>query len=177
MKYSRFLSVCALTASLLGAGCAPVPHQVPFNESAFAGYGGSGSGTISGQVVTVLTDRSERVAYTNATVKLMPANDYTAEIVTRRFHYRHKMEPADPRFAKYVRRVHPYDNDGHFTFTRVPAGTYYVSCHISWSDPTSYTQDDGTIQSYDIDEDQWVWAKISVGSGQSVRVQSWSQGK
>lgn len=177
MQYPTFLSLTALAASLLVTGCAPQPRQVPFNESAFTGYGGSGSGTISGTAYTVTKGGNEKVAYTNATVKLMPANAYTEEIVTRHFHNRTKLEPADPRFQKYVRRTHPSDDSGHFVFTHVPAGTYYVSCHLRWSYPSTYMDNDGIVQNTDIDQDQWIYAKVTVGSGQTARVENWVQGK
>lgn len=177
MKNPTILSATALAATLLITGCAQ-PRQVPFNEAAFAGYGGSGSGTIKGTAYTVLRDnQTQRVAMRGATIKLMPANDYTEEIVTRRFYNRTKLEPADPRFQKYVRRIHPDDDDGHFTFSHVPAGTYFVSSHLHWTYPSSWTDSDGVSWDYDAPIDQWIYARVSVGRGQTVHVEDWSQGK
>ena len=38
-----------------------------------------------------------RVAMSGSVVKLLPANDYTDEIVTRHYFNRVKLEPPDPR--------------------------------------------------------------------------------
>ena len=177
MHHPNLLGASAIAISVLMAGCAQ-SRQVPFNEASFAGYGGSGSGMIKGTAYTVLRDNeTRRVATPKATIKLMPANAYTEEIVTRRFFNRTKLERADPAFAKYVRRVHPDDDEGHFTFSHVPAGSYYVSSHLHWTYPSSYTDADGVTWDTDADIDQWIYSKIAVGKGQTVHVEDWSQGK
>jgi hypothetical protein len=174
MKSLRSILVLATSISLLGCVQA---RKVTFDESAFVPYGHFGSATIKGTAFTVLRDnKHEQVAVSKAVVKLVPANAYTDEIVTRRYFNRVKLEQADPRYAKYVRRTHP-DDDGHFVFSNLPAGSYYVSCHLHWSVPDSYTDADGITQETTAAEDQWVYSKVSVAGGQTVDVEDWVQGK
>jgi len=178
MHYPAFLGVSGLAAALFFAGCAPQPHQVPFSESAFAGYDRSGTGKITGSAYTVLRDHEHtRVPNRGNTIKLMPANAYTEEIVTRRYFNRVKLEKPDPRLERYVRRVQVMDDDGHFVFSRVPAGSYYVSTHLRWDYPSTYTDNDGTIWNTTVDVDQWIYSKVAVRSGETVQVENWDQGK
>jgi len=177
MKYPSIPLVALLGAILSLGGCAPQPRQVPFDETAFVPYARSGSATIKGTTFTVLRDnKHERVASSNAVVKLVPANAYTEEIVTRRYYNRVKLEQADPRFARYVRRTHP-DDDGHFIFSHLPPGEYYVSCHLRWDYPRSYTDGDGNIQNTTVDVDQWIYRRVAVQNGQTADVEDWVQGK
>ncbi|MDR3406734.1 MAG: hypothetical protein P4L99_29885 [Chthoniobacter sp.] len=177
MKTLSLRLIAILTVALSLGACAPQPRRAAFDESAFVPYAHAGSATITGTAFTVLRDnKHERVASRNAVIKLMPANAYTDEIASRHYYDRVKLEPPDPRLAKYVRRVNP-DDDGHFTFSHLPAGTYYVSCHLKWTYPSSYTDSDGTIWNTDIDQDQHIYARVSVGSGQTAHVEEWTQGK
>ncbi len=177
MKYTSAGVVASLAVASLVTACAPQPRKAAFNESAFVPYAGSGSSTVKGTAYTVLRDnKNERVATSSAVVKLVPANDYTDEIVERRYYNRTKLEQADPRYQKYVRRTHP-DDDGHFVFSHVPAGSYYVSSHLHWSYESSYTDDNGTIWPTTIPVDQWIYAKVAVGKGQTADVEDWVQGK
>src|SRR6187402_3115843 len=119
MKYSSIRLAAILVAALSLCACAPQPRRVLFNEAAFTGYSGSGSGTITGTAFIIMKDRNyQKTASSNAVVKLLPANAYTEEIVTRHYFNREKLEAPDPHLSKYVRRVHA-DNNGHFTFNGV----------------------------------------------------------
>jgi hypothetical protein len=152
-------------------------RKVPFEESAFVPYARSGSATIKGTAFTILRDnKHERVAGSKSVIKLVPANAYTEEIVSRHYFDRVKLEQADPRYARYVRRTSP-DDDGHFAFKNLPAGSYYVSCHLRWEVPDSYTDSDGVTWDTTADEDQWIYAKVSIAGGQTVDVEDWIQGK
>lgn len=175
---SLSLRIAMMLVAVLGLwGCAPQPRHVAFNEAAFIPYGRSGSGTITGTAFANLRgDKKMEVALSSATVKLLPANDYTEEIAERHYYNRVKLEPPDPRLARYVRRTHP-DDDGHFTFHGLPAGRYYVSCHLKWSVPWTYVDNDNTIWDNESKEDQWIYAEVSVANGQTVNVADWNQGK
>src|ERR1700761_8416808 len=108
MKFLRSILVLTSAVSLLGCVQA---RKVPFEESAFVPYARSGSATIKGTAFTILRDnKHERVAGSRAMIKLVPANAYTDEIVNRHYYDRVKLEQADPRYAKYVRRTHPDDD-------------------------------------------------------------------
>jgi hypothetical protein len=177
MKTRPLSLAAALMTSLILGACAPQPRKVPFDETAFVPYARSGSATIKGTAFTVLRDnKHERVASSNAVVKLVPANAYTEELVERRYYNRVKLEQADSRYARYVRRTNP-DDDGHFTFPHLPAGEYYVSCHLRWSHPSTYTDADNNIQTTTIDVDQWIYQRVAVKSGETADVEDWVQGK
>jgi hypothetical protein len=52
-----------------------------------------------------------------------------------------------------------------------------VSCHLRWTYPSSYTDSDGTIWNTDVDQDQYIYAKVPVGNGRTAHVEDWTQGK
>ena len=104
----------------MGEGARPrAPRRVAYNEADFAGYGGSGSGQVTGRAVLGV-----RVA-ANTSVILMPANAYTTEIVQRSYAQREHLQEADPRLQKYQREV-TSDSNGNFVFRSVPPGNYYA---------------------------------------------------
>jgi hypothetical protein len=157
-------------------GCVQA-RRTPFDESAFVPYARSGSATIEGTAYTNLPGHKKmQVASSNAVIKLVPANAYTDEIAKRHYFNRVKLEPADPSYEKYVRRTNP-DDDGHFVFRNLPAGNYYVSCHLRWQAPSWYTDADGVLQPTTENLDQWIYARVSVAGGQTVDVENWFQGK
>jgi hypothetical protein len=174
MKHPSLVLPVFIAASVMLCSYAQT-RRVAFDEAAFAGYGGSGSATISGTAFTILRDKSTVTGDHNTVVKLAPDNDYTEEIANRHFENRVKLEPADPRFSKYVRRTHP-DDGGHFTFGHLPAGKYIVSCHVKWSFPSSYVDSDGTAWPETVDDNQWIYARVSVKAGQTLRIEDWAQG-
>jgi hypothetical protein len=174
MKYPSLVLPAIAAATLMFCSCAQ-QRRVAFNEAAFTRYGGSGSATITGTAFTILRDKSTITADHTGVVKLVPDNDYTEEIANRHFENRVKLEPADPRFTRYVRRTHP-DDAGHFTFNHLPPGNYIASCHVRWSFPSSYEDSDGTTWSDTVDDNQWIYARVSVGAGQTLRIDDWAQG-
>ena len=173
---SPVIPLLSLGASLFVSACAPLPREVAFNEAAFSPYHGTGSATIVGTAYTVLRNKDTRTATENATIKLVPDNAYTEEVATKRFQANRKLEPADPRYEKYVRRVHP-DNDGHFAFRHLPAGKYIVAAHLHWSSTVVNTNDDGTTYDSDVPVDQWIYSRVAVKSGETVKVDDWNQGR
>jgi hypothetical protein len=104
----------------------------------------SSSGTVSGTASLAIAEGNVITAgNSKSDVKLIPANAYTDEIVTNHYQTNLKIEPADPRFKKYVRQTDT-DAAGHFAFYHVPPGVYYVSCDLAWNAPYSYTDSSGT---------------------------------
>jgi hypothetical protein len=87
-----------------------------------------------------------------------------------------KLEPPDPRFRKYVRKTHP-DDDGNFAFHGLPPGNYYVGCHLDWTYASTFVDSDGTFWPTESETGQWVYSKVTLKSGQTVRIDSWNQGK
>jgi hypothetical protein len=161
-----------IAAALFLGACAPEqPRQVAFNEAAFAGYGGSGSGQVTGRTVALIGVTAEKLApFTN--VNLMPVNAYTTEIVQRSYVRRENLQDPDPRFQKYVRQVES-DGDGNFVFRNVPPGDYYASCDFTYSYPSYNTDSNGN----QVETELYYDAKIRVRSGQTVTVESWQQGQ
>ena len=116
MKHSLLRLPAIVPVALFLGSCAPeVPQQVAFNEAAFSGYGGSGSGQVTGRVAAVI-DVERLAPFTKVT--LMPANAYTTEIVQRSYVQQENLQQPDPRFQKYVRQVES-DGAGKFVFRNV----------------------------------------------------------
>jgi hypothetical protein len=167
MKHlSHRLPAIMAAALFLGSCVAEQPRLVAYNEAAFAGYGGSGSGQVTGRAVL-----GERVA-ANTIVSLMPINAYTTETVQRLYAGRENLQGADPRLQKYVREV-TSDGDGNFVFRNVPPGNYYASCDVTWWDVSYNTDSSGNQVEANLNYDKWIYAKVPVRSGQSVTVASW----
>jgi hypothetical protein len=148
-----------------------VPRGVPYDETAFASYRASGSGVVSGRVAGVFYDRQSRVAR-HATVRLMPDNAYTEEIERKTFRQTYSLAPPDPRFSRYLREVKT-DGAGNFAFAHLPPGNYYVTSRFTWPYHSIDNTSNPSVESDNIAE-QTLYAKVSVGRGQSVKVQSWS---
>ena len=165
-----------IAAALFLGSCAPEqPRQVAFNEVAFAGYGGSGSGQVTGRAAAFSGGSAEKLAiFTN--VNLMPVNAYTTEIVQRLYVKHENLQDPDPRFQKYVRQVES-DGAGNFVFRNVPPGNYYASCDVTYSYPSYNTDSNGNQVETELYYDQWIYAKIRVRSGQTAIVESWEQGQ
>jgi hypothetical protein len=167
MKLSQIFLPAILAGALSLCSCAPLPRKVAYDESAFVPYRGSGSGAIVGTAFVQMRDKTIRTATHLATVKLMPATPYTEEVAKVVFEGGRKLEPPDPRFIKYIRKVHP-DDDGHFAFHNLPPGNYYIGSHLHWTYPATSTDGDGNTTSYDADVDQWIYDHVSVKNGQTL---------
>jgi len=174
MKHPSFHLPALFVATALLCSCefaSVVPRSVPFDETAFVPYRASGSGVVAGRVAGVFDDKQARVAQ-HAAVRLMPDNAYTEEIERKTFRQTESLAPPDPRFSRYVREVKT-DGNGNFAFDHLPPGNYYVTCRFTWPYHTIDHTVDPSVESDNIAE-QTLYAKVSVGRGQSVRVQSWS---
>jgi len=172
MKYLSFL-LFALTVFLFGA-CAPQPRQATFNEAAFTRYAGTGTATITGTAFAVKKDKSK--IYANGfTIKCLPDNDYTDEIVRRHYWNRVKLEAEDSRMAKYVRKTQA-DDDGNFAFRHLPPGDYIVSFHADWNEPFDTTDASGASVTVAQNNNQWVFKRVTVSAGQTLVINDWNQG-
>ncbi len=169
-------SLISIFAVALFLGACAQRRTVPFEEAAFVPYAGSGSGTVVGTAfLRISKDNTITAGESKSVVKLMPANAYTDEIVTKHYQTNLKIEPADPRFRKYVRRATP-DDAGRFAFHHVPPGVYYVSCDLVWSTPSTYTDSNGAILASTDTMTHWIYKRISVGNGRTVQVEDWDNG-
>jgi hypothetical protein len=161
-----------LCIALLLCSCAS-SHRIEFKESDFADSAATGSGTVSGKAFRIRSDSSTVVETGGTVVRLIPANAYTEEIVERKYTNREWLTRTDPRLAKYVREVET-DDHGHFAFTQVPPGSYYVSCHVKWTEPV---KGDGNLVEAEVRGDQWLSNPVVVKNGEVATVTGWAQGK
>jgi hypothetical protein len=143
-----------LLSSCVFSGFVTVPRAVPFDESRFAAYRGSGSGVVTGQLIVTADDGVHIGSGDHVT--LIPVTAYTREMVDREIVNGDRLAPSDPRFKKYV-RLTTTDDNGNFAFHQLPPGEYFVSGLAEW-----YFGSDAHYQ--------WGCERISVGRGQSVRV-------
>jgi hypothetical protein len=175
MNYSLglFTSVTCLAAILSIAACTTdSTHQVAFDESAFVGSHGSGSATITGRAYAVY--RGDDYTASDEVVELLPVNAYTTEMVQSGLLTGHPMQ-SDPRLTKY-RRSAESDSNGSFAIRRVPAGEYYVVSYAEWSYTyDSENADDTGTDRITADFKKPVFARISVRTGETVRVNQWNQ--
>jgi hypothetical protein len=173
--FSPSLIIPVSAVALFLCSCAQ-QRTVPFAEAAFAPYARLGSGTVTGTAFLQIDRGNTITAWdSKSVVKLMPANAYTDELVAKHYVTNLKIEPADPRFRKYVRRANP-DPAGRFAFYHVPSGVYYVSCDLAWNTPSTYTDSNGAILASTDTMTHWIYKKISVENGRTAQVEDWSNG-
>ncbi len=168
-----FSSVPGLAAILCVAGCTTASnHQVVFDESAFKASSGPGSATITGRAYAVY--RGDEHTATDEAVELLPVNAYTTEMVQGGLLTGHPMQ-SDPRLTKY-RRSATCDSNGNFAIHRVPAGDYYVVSYAEWEHHyEAENADDTGTDKVTAEFKKPIFAKISVRSGETVRVSQWNQ--
>jgi hypothetical protein len=151
------------------------PRRVPYDEAAFAPYGRSGSGTVSGHVNHHPKDNSTWVV--GPAVHLLPDNAYTEEEVARLIVGGENLQHADPRAKKYEREAQ-IDPNGNFAFHGVPPGKYVVACQLTYDDGVfDQTNDDGSFTLVPLTGYQWVYARVTVKNGQAARVENWHEGQ
>jgi hypothetical protein len=162
-----------LVAILSVAGCTTTStHQVAFDESVFKGSSGSGSATVAGRAYAVY--RGDEHTASDEVVEVLPVNAYTTEMVQGGLLTGHPMQ-SDPRLTKYRRSV-TSDSNGNFVIHRVPAGEYYVVSYAEWA--YSYeaeNADDTGTDKVTAEFKKPIFARASVRTGETVRVNQWNQ--
>ena len=161
-RVALILTIFLPSWALAGGGRAP--RRVPFEESAFAGYGSAGSATVSGKLVVTSSngrvhlahDGNEEDRIDGTVITLLPVAAYTREMVDRELGDGEYLAPSDSRFQKYVRLTRT-DAEGNFVFKQIPAGEYFVT---------------GQVKGSSLDDFSYRWAceRIKVKSGQSVKI-------
>lgn len=132
--------VAALVAGALSS-CASATLVTPFDPAAAAFSERAGTAVISGQAFLRRNDGI--VVYAaGSDVALVPKTAYSDERM-QKIYGEGKISQAtdlgvgvtftndDPRFARTVRTVIA-DGEGKFTFTGVPAGSYYLTTQVIW---------------------------------------------
>ena len=174
MKRPAFHIAAALAVALFQCSCVQ-PHHAAFSEAAFAPFLRSGTGILKGKAILILKDGSTWTASSNAVVKLMPANAYTDEIADQHFGNRVTFEPPDPRFAKYVRKIHT-DDQGNFAFTHLAPGDYWLSCRLYWTDTVDTTDANDEPTTEEIQTSQFIYGLFTIRNGVTSTVTEWRQG-
>jgi hypothetical protein len=159
-------------ACLAWAGCA-VSRDVPYNEAEFAATSGHGSGVVSGHAYAVLGD-GDVVDAAGEMVVVAPVTAYTTENVHRRFIRGENLHAADPRIDKYLRNT-TADAHGNFSIGGIPPGDYYVESEANWTTSYQALDNDGIETTMLVDHHKFVFARISLKSGQQMRVTQWDQ--
>jgi hypothetical protein len=168
-----FARVLGVAAILFGAGCATAStHQTAFDESAFKHSHGSGNATVTGRAYAVY--RGDQHLASEQSVQLLTVNAYTTEIVQGGLLAGHPMQ-SDPRLAKYT-RLAASDSNGNFVIRHVAAGEYFVITFAEWSyQYESENADDTGTDTITAEFKKPIFARITVRSGQTVRVRQWNQ--
>lgn len=144
---------------LVAAGCGPVQRKTQFDEAEYAPYGKPGTSAIVGQAF--LKTRAGDVKYgAGNTVYLNPVTNYSREWFELHVLGGKNLAPADSRINQYIREARA-DGQGGFEFQGIPAGEYYVTCHITWLVPNGTIWPDTT--------GGWAFAKVKATEGQPVR--------
>ena len=162
---SVLLSIAALLlpALALTTGCSkPYQRTTLFVEAEYAPYEHPGTAKIAGQAF--IRTRHGDVKYgAGEWVVLNPVTSYSKEWFDVAVLEGKKMSPVDTRIGRYQQKVLA-DGDGHFKFSRVPAGNYYVVCPIFWVAEASLYEGLG----YSWGEGGVAYAIVSVREGETV---------
>lgn len=89
----------------------------------------SGNGKISGRAFLKTRSGATRLA-AGKDVALIPATDYMAPLY-QAYREQRPIGSPDPRAKVYTRTARA-DANGHFSFDRLPAGRYYLTCDVTW---------------------------------------------
>ncbi|MDF3936642.1 hypothetical protein [Pseudomonas citronellolis] len=128
--------LCVLAALAL-SGCVS-PYQgrpLSYGEFPAAEYQAlpvSGDGRIAGRAFLKTRSGATRTA-AGQDVALIPATRYM-EPMYQAYQQQRPIGSPDPR-AKIYTRLARADAEGRFSFDRVPAGRYYLTCDVSWEVP------------------------------------------
>lgn len=147
-----------------------VPRRSVYRETEFSWVGKGGSGTVTGQAMVSLNN-GEVWKGDGVNVTLLPVNSYNQEVISRRYERGENLQNADPRAEHYDRDA-TADSSGSFSFHNVTPGEYWVGSRVTWNH--WYWNDDGSKTT--VYKPVYIYKRISVRNGQTVRVSSWIQG-
>lgn len=173
MTRRRFRAGFLISTLCLVVGGCTATRQEPFVEGDFAKTSGPGSGVVSGHAYAVMNNNDVLNA-DQETVVLTPVTSYTTENVQRRFMRGENLHSADRRIDKYLRST-TTDGQGNFSIGGIPAGDYYVETEVNWTTSYQDVDNDGIETTMHADHHKLIYARVSVGKGQRVRVNQWDQ--
>jgi len=162
--YRKLLSAVFLLAAI--AGC--VPQQVkptitriPFPLQEYKQLKSEGTSTLKGQAFLRTRGGDVKVA-AGSEVLLNPVTSYSDQWYEESYLKLNPMTPVDQQLWQYVKKKIA-DASGRFTFTNVPAGSYYVTTIVTWEAATGYR---GALEP----QGGAVTKKITISEGQEVEV-------
>lgn len=124
------LSSCASAPKPEAQGTCPPPvkREAKFIESQYAPYAQKGTARVNGRLCVKDTAGKTRCP-AGQLVVLNPVTDYSDEWFERHWSKGERLEAPSEEAMKYSRTVKT-DKDGYFTFTGLPAGSYYVGAVV-----------------------------------------------
>jgi hypothetical protein len=162
---TRLIFVTALILSV-GSACASLTHQVPFTEADYLPYLEAGTAVITGEALVTMKGGEVKKGAEDM-VFLIPATPYSSEWFSQKVVGEKLIEGRDPRALRATRST-TTDRLGNFTFTNLPPGDYFLTCEITWEVPSI------NIRSLEVKRgirSVLAYGRVSVGSGEAVRVQ------
>ena len=103
-------------------------RKAKYIEEEYAPYQKKGKAVIAGKVCLTLEDKTEK-CFPNSRVILNPVTSYSKEWFDRGWAGKEYLEEADPR-VNPTNLVRITDENGAFSFTELPAGSYYVGAEV-----------------------------------------------
>lgn len=161
----------AITLTLCLTACASKPkpyvRTAPFVVDEYAQYSGEGDAAIEGQAF-VKTAGGDVKPCAGNNVILNPVTSYSAEWFEHAIVKGETVTSPDPRVKDYARKVMG-DADGRFVFEKLPPGSYYVTCLITWKVPEVVWTPFGmtTVLS---DTGGQAYAQVTVTAGERAKV-------
>lgn len=119
-------------AATLVAGCAtkPLPRLAKYDPTEYSSFSGQGTGVIEGQAFLVTLGGDVKYG-AGREVWLNPVTTYSTEWYERGVLKYESLEAAPAEVPPP--RIAVADGEGRFRFDRLPAGEYYLACHIDWA--------------------------------------------
>ncbi len=115
--------------ALLLVSCAQTyERQAAFLQEEYARYEGTGTSRICGQAYLTLDGGAQHVA-SGDRVLLAPVTSYTEEAMKIKVVQGHSLVAPDPKAMKFEKHT-TTDDVGHFCFTDLPGGEYFVVAEI-----------------------------------------------
>jgi hypothetical protein len=132
---------------------------------------GGGNGTVAGHAYAFYRGREH--PSNNETVDLLSVNAYTTKIVQGLLAGRAMR--SDASLTKY-RRSTTSDSSGDFVIHHVPPGDYYVISAAEWEHRYAMENADDTgTDEVTADYKKYIFARINVRVGGTMRVSQWNQ--